>query len=82
MVAQGADPLPSVADAQPPYRIQLVKCGSEIAFSIRDLPILTWRDDGKTYGPPLGGGKIGFRQMAPLIAEYANLRVHAVEFAQ
>jgi hypothetical protein len=26
----------------------------------------------------LGGGKIGFRQMAGLIAEYADLRVHAV----
>ena len=27
----------------------------------------------------LGGGKVGFRQMAPLIAEYANLQVHTVE---
>jgi hypothetical protein len=79
MVAQGADPLPTIADAQPPYRIQLVKCGPEIAFFIRDLPILTFVDDGETYGPLLGGGKIGFRQMAPLIAEYANLRVHAAE---
>ena len=29
-------------------------------------------------GPFLQGGKIGFRQMAPLIAEYANLEVHSV----
>jgi len=79
MVAQGADPLPSVADAQPPYHIRLIKCGPEIAFAINDLPILHWVDDGQTYGPLLGGGKIGFRQMAPLIAEYANLQVHAVE---
>ncbi|MFW5788282.1 MAG: DUF1961 family protein [Halanaerobiales bacterium] len=25
------------------------------------------------------GGKIGFRQMAPLIAEYANLRVYTTK---
>ncbi|MEO1075144.1 MAG: DUF1961 family protein, partial [Bacteroidota bacterium] len=31
-------------------------------------------------GPPhLGGGKLGFRQMAPLMAEYADLEVRAVE---
>jgi hypothetical protein len=79
MVAQGADPLPSVADAAPPYRCQLVKCGPEIAFAINDLLVLKWADDGETYGPLLHGGKIGFRQMAPLIAEYANLEVHAVK---
>lgn len=79
MVAQGADPLPSIADAQPPYHVQLVKCGPEVALTINDLPVLRWVDDGRTYGPLLGGGKIGFRQMAPLIAEYANLQVYAVE---
>jgi hypothetical protein len=26
-------------------------------------------------GDPLRGGKIGFRQMAPMIGEYANLTV-------
>jgi hypothetical protein len=79
LVAQGADPLPSVTDATPPYRCQLAKCGPEIAFAINDLQVLRWADDGETYGPFLGGGKIGFRQMAPLIAEYANLEVYGVE---
>ena len=79
LVAQGADPLPSVEDARPPYHVKLIKCGAEVAFSINDLPILHWVDDGQTYGSFLGGGKIGFRQMAPLIAGYANLQVHAVE---
>jgi len=78
MVAQGADPLPSVSDALPPYAITLIKCGAEVAFYIRDLPIFRWVDDGSTYGPLLGGGKIGFRQMAPLIGEYANLKVYEV----
>ena len=75
MVAQGADPLPPVADATPPYRIQVVKCGAVVAFSINELPIFSWRDDGVSHGPVLGGGKIGFRQMAPLVGEYANLVV-------
>ena len=78
MVRQGADPLPSVADAMPPYAITLIKCGAEVVFYIRDLKIFHWVDDGQTYGSLLGGGKIGFRQMAPLIGEYANLKVHKV----
>ncbi len=83
LVAQGADPLPSVADAAPPYRVELVKAGPHVRFAIgRDaehmLPLLHWRDDGRSQGPVLAGGKIGFRQMTPMLAEYANLRVHAV----
>lgn len=78
MVAQGADPIPPVADAAPPYRIQMVKCGAEVAFSINELPIFSWRDEGVNYGPVLGGGKIGLRQMAPLVGEYANLVVRRV----
>jgi hypothetical protein len=75
LVAQGADPLPSVEDADPPYAIRLVKNGPVVEFAIRDLPVLRWVDDGASFGPLLGGGKIGFRQMAPLIGEYANLRI-------
>jgi len=78
LVCQGADPLPDVEDARPPYRIQVIKCGPAVALRINDLPIFQWTDDGKTYGPVLGGGKIGFRQMAPLMAEYANLTVHRI----
>ena len=78
MVCQGPDPLPSVSDAMPPYPITLIKCGPEVAFFVRDLPVFQWMDDGSTYGPLLGGGKIGFRQMAPLIGEYANLKVRTV----
>jgi hypothetical protein len=78
MVAQGADPIPSVPDAQPPYSVQLVKSGPDVLFSINGLEIFHWTDDGTSYGPILEGGQIGFRQMAPLIAEYANLRVHRI----
>jgi len=76
LVAQGADPIPGVSDAAGPYRIRVVKLGARVSLSIRGLTVLEWEDDGATCGPLLGGGKIGFRQMAPLIAEYADLTVY------
>lgn len=76
LVAQAADPLPSVNDCTDHYRMLLVKQGNRIKFSINELPVLSWVDDGVTFGPLLGAGKIGFRQMAPFIAEYSNLRVY------
>ena len=79
MVCQGADPIPAVLDAKPPYHILLIKCKNEILFYINHLRIFKWTDDNKKYGCLLGQGKMGFRQMAPLIAEYANLRVRYVE---
>lgn len=78
-MAQGADPLPGTADCAESYRMLLVKRGGSIYFSINELPILEWKDDGEAYGPLLGAGKIGFRQMAPLVAEYANLKVYGEE---
>jgi hypothetical protein len=70
LVTQGADPLPAVLDAQGPYRVRLTVHNGEITFGIADLVSFTWRDES-----PLPGGKVGFRQMAPMIGEYANLRV-------
>ena len=78
LVAQGADPIPSVEDADSPYHIHLIKCGGSVTFAINDLEVFRFEDDGQTYGPLLDGGKIGFRQMAPLIGEYANLVVRTV----
>ncbi len=79
LVATGADPIPDVNDAEPPYSLFLVKLGAHISFSINGLRIFDWHDNGKRYGPLLGGGKIGFRQMAPLVAEYDNFEVYEVE---
>lgn len=80
LVAQGADPIPSVINAHPPYRIELTNRGGEISFAIEGIECFRWIDDGTVGGPALGEGKIGFRQMSPLIAEYANLQVHAGYF--
>ncbi|GAA1676125.1 YesU family protein [Kribbella yunnanensis] len=70
LVAQGPDPLPSVADAQGPYRMKLSVRRGLITFAVNDLVSFEWYDDH-----PLTGGKLGLRQMAPMIGEYANLRV-------
>lgn len=75
LVAQGADPLPGVMDADGPYALRVEVKGGAVSFSINDLVSFRWEDDGSIGGSPLAGGKIGFRQMAPLIGEYANLRV-------
>ena len=79
LTAQGADPIPDAADAMSPYPLALLKRGREIRFAVNDLEVLRFTDDGEKFGPLLGGGKIGFRQLAPMIGAYADLRVYAAE---
>lgn len=81
LVCQGADPIPSVIDVMDSYQIQIIKCGGHIRFSVNDLTLYEWFDDGAQTGPVLGEGYIGFRQMAPLIADYSNLVVRNVRIA-
>ena len=78
LVAQGADPIPDACDADTMYTLSLTKCGAEVRFSVNGLEVLTFRDDGITYGPLLKGGFIGLRQLAPMIGEYADLRVYKI----
>ncbi|NBE94214.1 DUF1961 family protein [Nonomuraea sp. KC401] len=75
LVAQGPDPLPGVLDADGPYAMRIDVRAGEVTFSVNDLVSFRWADDGAVGGPALAGGKIGFRQMAPLIGEYGNLRI-------
>jgi hypothetical protein len=77
LVAQAGDPIPSFV-YEPPYRIRVLVRDGWVQFEIDELVVYTWHDDGSVGGPPLAGGKIGFRQMAPLVAEYGNLAVHAL----
>lgn len=77
LVAQGADPIPDARDCRDFYHMTIVKKDREVTFWINDLQIFRYSDDGETYGEALGGGKIGFRQLAPLVAAYRNLRVYA-----
>ncbi|MDV8147099.1 DUF1961 family protein [Arthrobacter sp. B10-11] len=75
LVAQGADPLPPAEDATDFYRLELVKDGPRVRFSINGLPLFEWRDSSDKV---LGGGYLGFRQMAPLRAAYRNLTVEKI----
>ncbi len=78
LASQGADPIPGFDDIKDFYRIAVKKQGELIQFFINELPILSFEDDGHTYGPLLGAGKIGFRQLAPLVADYRNLQVYSL----
>ncbi len=75
LVAQGADPIPDAADCIEPFHMKIVKFRDRISFSINGLNVFEFSDDGKTFGPALKKGKIGFRQLAPMVAEYSNLKV-------
>jgi hypothetical protein len=75
LVAQGADPLPPVVDARGAfYHVEVIKDGADVRFFIDGLQLFSWTDDATT-GPIVGDGRIGFRQMAPLVARYRNLEV-------
>jgi hypothetical protein len=78
MVAQGGDPIPEFGRCQPPFRLSALKHGPLVAFYVDRILVLSYYDDGITYGPLLGGGSIGFRQMAPMLSEYSNLVVHTI----
>jgi len=76
LLAQGADPLPDVKDARPPYRIRLVKRVTGVEFYINDLLVVAWKagDPAPQKAWP-GPGSVGFRQMAPLVATYSDFEV-------
>ena len=78
LVAQGADPIPDVADADRFYTLSLLKQGPFVRFAVDGLEVLRFEDDGLTYGPRLKGGCIGLRQLAPMIGEYKDLKVFGV----
>lgn len=78
LVAQGADPLPPVLDADGDYHLELTWRGDRATFSVDGIRCLSWTDDGTTGGSPHRAGAIGLRQMAPLVAEYSNLRIEAI----
>ncbi len=79
LVAQGADPIPDAADAEEMYTLSLLKRGPEVRFAVDGLEVLSFRDDGISWGPLLGGGYIGLRQLAPMIGDYAGLRVYSLK---
>lgn len=76
LVSQGADPLPPVGDAKGAYyKVEVVKDKRSVTFSINGLLLFAWEDTKTDTGPVIREGRIGFRQMQPLVARYRNLQV-------
>jgi hypothetical protein len=76
LVAQGADPLPPVPDANGAfYKVEIVKDKREVRFSINGLLLFSFDDTKTNTSPMVRGGRIAFRQMQPLIAQYRKLEV-------
>lgn len=78
LVTQGGDPIPDADECMDFYHCAVRKEGNIITFSINDMTVFSFTDDGTAYGPLLKGGKIGFRQLAPMIALYKNLEVFSL----
>jgi hypothetical protein len=57
----------------------LVKKDNQISMTVDGREIINWLDDGQEYGPVLGAGKIGFRQMKWTHFRYRNFKVFAID---
>ena len=79
LVSQGADPIPDADDCHGDYHLSLIKKKDFVSFSVNGLTVFSFEDDGETYGDYLTDGRIGFRQLAPMIAEYSGLKVYSLE---
>jgi hypothetical protein len=60
------------------HRLRLVKDSDHIQLQVDDRVVIDSTDDGQGYGPALGAGKIGLRQMQWTVARYRDFRVHAL----
>jgi hypothetical protein len=61
------------------HHVTLMKRGGHIQLGVDGKQIINWTDDGQRYGPILGGGKIGLRQMKWTEGRYRNFTVWAVK---
>ena len=62
-----------------PHTVRLLKVGNKIWLETRGQLSLVFDDDGATYGPVLGGGRMGLRQMGHTHrASYTHFKVWKV----
>ncbi len=57
------------------HTIRLIRDFEHIQLLVDGGVVIDYVDDGTKYGPVLGSGKIGFRQMQWMIARYRNFKV-------
>jgi len=79
LVTHGADPIPDADECKDDYTLTVIKKTDLVEFYVNDLLTFSFRDDGKTYGGLLSDGRIGFRQLAPMIGEYSDLKVYSLD---
>lgn len=77
LLQTGPDPIPCVHEGNPLHQLVLRKQGRRVTFTVDDLKLVDWT--APEDQPMPGSGHIGFRQMAPLKAEYADLQVRALQ---
>lgn len=78
LVSIAGDPIPDYYPEMDFFRMSVLKQKEHVRFFINEMEVLHYIDDGETAGPLLGGGKIGFRALAPTIALYRNLKVYDI----
>ena len=61
------------------HRVAAVKRGPDVELGVEGRRIIRFHDDGQTYGPVLGGGRIGLRQMQWMEARYRDFRVYSLK---
>lgn len=57
------------------HTMRLVKNDNHIIMYVDGREVIDWKDDGNTYGPVLGEGKMGLRQMKWTHFRYRNFKV-------
>lgn len=77
LVANG--PSGIAGDSTDTHTVTLLKEGSRIRLAVDDQLCIDWTDDGSHYGPTLGAGWFGLRQMQWTVARYRNLSIHALK---
>jgi hypothetical protein len=59
--------------------VRILKIGPDIAIEVSGKIAVHWKDDGTAFGPVLGDGLVGLRQMAHTgECRYTDFKVHAV----
>jgi hypothetical protein len=73
--ASGED-LVALGGAEKWHQLQVTRFDELVELRVNGAVSFAWHDDGKTHGPRLGDGKLGFRQQNNLLwGDYANVRV-------
>ncbi|MBT3380090.1 MAG: DUF1961 family protein [Lentisphaerae bacterium] len=79
LVACGDDQILGHDLGRGPHRVRILKMGNLVRVEANGKLSVAFDDDGETWGPVLGDGYIGLRQMNHLLsAQYENLRVYEV----